>query len=72
MVEQIIGITPLIEKICIKKAGRELNPANTETSKLAEYNGTSPKCQQKCYNIFLILTNALSGLDFFVTINDNM
>jgi hypothetical protein len=45
MVVQIIGITPFIEKICIKKAGRELNPANTENLKLAEYNGTLFKCQ---------------------------
>lgn len=52
MVVQFIGITPFTEKICIKKAGKELNPAGTENSKLAEYNGTDFKCQYKYHDIF--------------------
>jgi len=68
MVVQIIGITPLLSKFCIKKAGEKLNPADTENSKLAEYNGTDFKCQYKYYNIF---ENPATILAFFSTIDDN-
>ena len=70
MVVQIIGITPLIEKFCIKKAGGKLSPADTEIKRGTIMVPTI--IVNRNVTIFVKFLQARSGLDLLVIINDNM